>query len=87
MYKKRLLELGIPADIKGFEYLNCAIQAYRPTQSIINLYDQVAIVMGTTSTKAERAIRHAISKTGQKITNGAFVAKYKILWEDEKQCI
>lgn len=83
MYQKKLLELGISADIKGFYYLNYAITIYKPGQSIILLYKQIAAEWDTTASRVERSIRHAISKTGDNIHSGAFIAKYKILWRDE----
>lgn len=82
MYRKNLLELGIPADINGFELLNYAIEVYEPQQSIIALYERVAGRYGITHSQAARNMRHAISKTGESITVGQFVAKYKILWHD-----
>lgn len=82
MYRKKLLELGIPADINGFEYLNYAIEVYEPRQGIIVLYENVAAYFQITRQQAERNMRHAISKTNEKITVGQFIAKYKILWEE-----
>jgi hypothetical protein len=82
MYKKKLLELGMHADINGFEFLNYAIDIYKPTQSIIAVYEEVAEKFDTSLRKVERSMRHAIAQIGQKDTVGQFIAKYKILWND-----
>lgn len=82
MYRKRLLDLGICADLKGFEFLNCAIQMYKPTQKITDLYIDIAEIYNTLPKRVERAMRTAISKTNQEIKVGQFIAKYKILWEE-----
>lgn len=84
MYKKKLLELGIPADIKGFTYLNYSIKEYNPLQGVMKLYKDVAIHYDDTYTKVERAMRHAIKFTDEKkLSVGRFIAKYKVLWEDD----
>ena len=80
MYKKKLLKFNIPADIKGFKYLNQAIQLYDPDIRIMELYDLIASKNNDTVYRVERAIRHAISKTDTKMTNGNFIATHKILW-------
>lgn len=83
MYKKQLLALGIPASIDGFEYLNYAIEIYNPPQSLISLYEEIGKKFNVSGRKVMRAMRHAIKLTGEKITSGEFVAKYKILWAVE----
>lgn len=60
-----LHNLGIPAHIKGFTYLRCAITMTAEDPDMINyvtkaLYPGVAKVYGTTTSRVERAIRHAI---------------------------
>ena len=60
-----LRELGIPAHIKGYTYTREAIVLAVKDPSIINaitkeLYPQVAKKFGTTNSRVERAIRHAI---------------------------
>lgn len=57
--------LGIPAHIKGFAYLRCAIGMTLSDPDMINyvtksLYPSVAKTYGTTTSRVERAIRHAI---------------------------
>lgn len=82
MYRKKLLELGIPASIDGFELLNYAIEIYCPGRDMMGLYDDVATHYGIKRRNAERNMHHAISKLGKKITVKQFITKYKILWEE-----
>ena len=58
-------QIGVPAHIKGYTYLRDAIVLAVKDQNIINfitkeLYPTVARAHGTTSSRVERAIRHAI---------------------------
>ncbi len=58
-------EIGIPAHIKGYQYLREAIILTVRDMDIINavtkvLYPEVAKRFGTTPSRVERAIRHAI---------------------------
>ena len=58
-------EVGIPAHIKGYQYLRHAIMMVVDNLEIINsitkkLYPNVAKKYNTTSSRVERAIRHAI---------------------------
>ncbi len=58
-------QVGIPAHIKGYQYLRCAIMMVVKDNRIINevtktLYPSVAKEFSTTSSRVERAIRHAI---------------------------
>ena len=58
-------EIGIPAHIKGYQYLREAILRTVDNMDIINavtkvLYPEVAEKFGTTPSRVERAIRHAI---------------------------
>lgn len=59
------ISLGIPAHIKGFHFLRDAVKMCIETPDIINsitkkLYPKIAEKNTTTSSKVERAIRHAI---------------------------
>ena len=59
------LSMGIPAHIKGYHYLREAIKLVVNDREMINaitkdLYPTVAANFGTTASKVERAIRHAI---------------------------
>jgi len=58
-------EIGVPAHIKGYKYLREAIILTVKDPEMINgvtkiLYPQVAKTFSTTSSRVERAIRHAI---------------------------
>ena len=58
-------EIGVPAHIKGYQYLREAIILAVDDMDVINaitkvLYPQVAKTFGTTPSRVERAIRHAI---------------------------
>ena len=58
-------EIGVPAHIKGYQYQREAIIIAGNDMDVINaitkvLYPQVAKTFGTTPSRVERAIRHAI---------------------------
>ena len=58
-------EIGVPAHIKGYQYLREAIIIAVGDMEVINaitkvLYPQVAKTFATTPSRVERAIRHAI---------------------------
>lgn len=58
-------EIGVPAHIKGYQFLRSAILIAVDNMEVINavtkvLYPAVAKEYGTTSSRVERAIRHAI---------------------------
>ena len=58
-------EIGVPAHIKGYQYLREAIIITVGNMEVINavtkvLYPEVAKRFGTTPSRVERAIRHAI---------------------------
>lgn len=58
--------LGVPAHIKGYRYirtaiLECLTNSERIESVTKNLYPRVAEIYNTTSSRVERAIRHAIS--------------------------
>lgn len=61
-----LLEMGVPAGIKGFTYIADAIQIFdeRGTNISITreLYPAIAERNNTTPSRAERAIRHAFER-------------------------
>lgn len=59
------LTIGIPAHIKGYHYLREAVKMVLENPDVINritkeLYPGIAKRFSTTSSKVERAIRHAI---------------------------
>lgn len=58
-------EIGVPAHIKGYLYLRTAIIMAVDNMDVLNavtkqLYPDIAEQYGTTDTRVERAIRHAI---------------------------
>lgn len=58
-------EIGVPAHIKGYQYLRSSIMMAVKDMDILNsitkqLYPTIAKEYGTTSSRVERAIRHAI---------------------------
>lgn len=60
-----LHEMGVPAHIKGYQYLRFAIAMVVEDMSVLNsitktLYPEIAIKFETTPNRVERAIRHAI---------------------------
>jgi len=65
MVTEIILQIGVPAHIKGYHYLRDSIMLAVDDPDIINsitklLYPTVAKKNGTTSSRVERAIRHAI---------------------------
>ena len=62
---KIIHQIGVPAHIKGYQYLRYAILMTIDDNDVINsvtkvLYPSVAKKFGTTTSRVERAIRHAI---------------------------
>lgn len=60
-----LHNLGIPSHIKGYNYLRDGVEKLYNNQSLVGsitkeLYPMIAEVYNTTSSRVERAIRHAI---------------------------
>lgn len=60
-----ILEIGVPAHIKGYQYVRDSIILAVRQPEVINgvtkvLYPEVAKQNGTTASRVERAIRHAI---------------------------
>ena len=58
-------ELGVPAHIKGYQYIRSAIMMVVDNMELLNyitkqLYPAIAKKYGTTSSRVERAIRHSI---------------------------
>ena len=59
------LELGIPQNVKGYDYLMAAVLLATDEPEIVRalykeLYPRVADLFNTTASRAERAMRHAI---------------------------
>ena len=62
---KVMHELGVPAHIKGYQYMREAIMLVVKDASLVNsitklLYPQIAKTFYTSASRVERAIRHAI---------------------------
>jgi len=62
---KMIHQIGVPAHIKGYQYLRTAIILVIQDSNIINsvtkqLYPSIGKAFSTTSSRVERAIRHAI---------------------------
>ena len=58
-----LIEMGMPADIKGFHYIVDAMMLFedkewRETKTVA-LYNKIAKLNNTTASRVERAMRHA----------------------------
>lgn len=58
-------ELGLPAHIKGYQYIRTAVMMAVEDMEVLNyitkqLYPDIAVKYGSTSSRVERAIRHAI---------------------------
>ena len=65
MTANMFLTIGIPAHIKGYQYLRTGVQLVVQAPEMINritkeLYPTIARRFNTSSSKVERAIRHAI---------------------------
>lgn len=64
--KKLLKEMGVPLNIKGYRYLINAIVTLSKEKEMkisLGLYPKVAREFATTSSRVERAIRHAVERT------------------------
>lgn len=85
------LTVGIPAHIKGYHYLREAIKLVMKDESLVSritkeLYPRVAEHFDTTSSKVERAIRHAIEVawTRGKIENINKMFGFQVYTKHEK---
>lgn len=67
-YTKKIIEVlkdvGVPASLKGYEYLKIAINAVLNDRTYMDqvtkrLYPDVAAMCDTTASRVERSIRHA----------------------------
>lgn len=85
------LVAGIPAHIKGYHYLREGIRMVYYNPTLINritkeLYPGIAKRFGTSASKVERAIRHAIEVawTRGKIENLNGIFGYKVYGKNDK---
>ena len=60
-----LIEMGMPADIRGFQYIVDAMEMFVNkevrTGKVTTLYYEIAKMHNTTASRVERTIRHAFS--------------------------
>ena len=66
MVKKLLKEMAVPMNIKGYQYLSKAIVLLSKEKGMkisLGLYPKVAKEFGTTGSRVERSIRHAVERT------------------------
>lgn len=75
-----LLAMGVPAGIKGFNYIADAIQIFDEIGTNISitkeLYPAIAKKNSTTPSRVERAIRHAFEVSRSQRGNPEVVEKY-----------
>ncbi len=62
---KIMLDMGVPAHLKGYRYLRSAVMLAEKDMQVVGsvtklLYPEIAKQYGTTDRKVERAIRNAI---------------------------
>ena len=85
------LSIGIPAHIKGYGYLREAVRLVLEQPEIINritkeLYPGIARRFGTTPSKVERAMRHAIEVawSRSRLENINQIFGYRVFEADDK---
>ena len=85
------LTLGIPAHIKGYQYLRAGVKMAVENPSVVNritkeLYPGIARKFDTTASKVERAMRHAIDVAWSRGRLDAVNSMYgyKVLSPDDK---
>lgn len=65
-----LIEMGLPANIKGFKFIVSAMELFADetydSTKTIDLYKKIAEIYGDKYTRVERAIRHAFAVLIQK---------------------
>ena len=77
MVKKLLKEMCVPMNIKGYQYLSKAIVLLSKEKGMkisLGLYPKVAKEFGTTGSRVERSIRHAVERTFE-------IGNYTMLYE------
>lgn len=75
--KKLLKEMAVPMNIKGYQYLSKAIVLLSKEKGMkisLGLYPKVAKEFGTTGSRVERSIRHAVERTFE-------IGNYTMLYE------
>ena len=69
LVKRLLKEIGVPVNLKGYRYICSAIVYLSQDKGMkisLGLYPKVAKEFGTTGSRVERAIRHAVERTFEK---------------------
>lgn len=86
-----MLGLGIPANIKGYQYLREGILLSMDDMEMVNyitkmLYPSIAKRYNTTSSRVERSIRHAIDVAWNRGTIGNMdkIFGYPVYFKKEK---
>lgn len=86
-----MLALGIPANIKGYQYLREGIKLSMEDMEMVNyitkmLYPSIAKRYNTTSSRVERSIRHAIDVAWNRgsIENMDQIFGYPVYFQREK---
>lgn len=84
-----LRRLGIPAHIKGYYYIRTAIMMCVANPELLGaitkeLYPEVAKAHDTTSSRAERAIRHAIEVSFDRIDQEIYMEVFQYTVSAEK---
>ena len=77
-------EVGVPAHIKGYQYLREAIMMVVNDIDVINqitksLYPKIAFKYNTTPSRVERAIRHAIEVAWRKTDNKKLLKVFLVI--------
>lgn len=70
---KKLRDLGVPANLNGYEYLKIGLSIVLEDPSITSnmtkgLYPKIAEEAGSTSSKVERSIRQAVESCFNRLT-------------------
>lgn len=86
-----MLAMGIPANIKGYQYLREGIRLSMDDMEMVNyitkmLYPSIAKRYNTTSSRVERSIRHAIDVAWHRgsIGNIEKIFGYPVYFQNEK---
>lgn len=84
-----LRRLGIPAHIKGYHYIRTAIMMCVANPELLGaitkeLYPEVAKAHDTTSSRAERAIRHAVEVSFDRIDQDIYMEVFQYTVSAEK---
>lgn len=83
---EKLMAKGITPNLRGFYYLKEAVNLVIDDRDYLfsltkRLYPEIAKKHDTTPGCVERAMRHALSKTDDKTTVGAFIGTFVEMFE------